>query len=622
LISPLAHRKGRFSLTYKLLLLAVIVGFVSWGVLDNLQKRAIEEVVDNHLVKTVRYQAQGDRSRLDSYLEQQSQTVKVFSQVGAFQNYIKKQVAAGWEAEESPTLIIRSGRAPWLPNRSTVRSLTRAPIILLFDPKQRLREVFWVSPNPSAQTFLNEVSPGKLVIDDGESILMEHQERLYLVSASEVLDEEEDLLSTLVLVIPIDSQFLFGFHRRSLATGVVAFLDTEGQKVLASSHPEKISRGASLYDIKKDYFINSKPFFDFGYASNLPISYASLISLHEIRGLMGEMVVSQRIYRFLTALVLICAFGGILIWIASRLRNFTNEMTSYSRKHLGISGRENTEVRDELDRMGVQFIQLVEEAITTREKERVQRNQLIQTEKMASLGGLVAGIAHEINTPVGVAMTASTFLSGEIDKLQGLIDNKQLRRSDLDSFLMDSQESSKLIFSNLRNAANLVRSFKQVAVDQSNEATRTLSVKPFIEEVLLTLRPLLKRTAHRVQIDCSDELKINTLPGAFSQIITNLVTNSLKHGFDEGVEGVITLNARLKLNHFTFYYKDNGKGMEGQQVERLYEPFFTTKRSEGGTGLGMHIVFNLATQTLGGQIECQSRPKKGTEFIIQFPVNC
>lgn len=244
--------------------------------------------------------------------------------------------------------------------------------------------------------------------------------------------------------------------------------------------------------------------------------------------------------------------------------------------------------------------------------------QLVQSEKMAALGGLVAGVAHEINTPVGIGVTGASLLEEETREIANAFASGELRKSDLEDYFRTASESSATILKNLNRASELIQSFKQVAVDQSTEEKRHFKLKAYIDEVLLSLRPKYKRTGHTVMVDCPDGLTLYSYPGAFMQIITNLMDNSLTHGF-EGIEnGMITLTVSIREGELMFVYTDNGKGMNDSQVKMVFDPFFTTKRARGGTGLGMHIVYNIVTQTLGGRIECSSVPDQKTVFSIRL----
>jgi signal transduction histidine kinase len=182
-----------------------------------------------------------------------------------------------------------------------------------------------------------------------------------------------------------------------------------------------------------------------------------------------------------------------------------------------------------------------------------------------------------------------------------------------------SKDTAKMILSNLNRAFDLIRSFKQVAVDQTSEKKRQFKIKEYIDEVLLSLRPQLKKTGHLITIRCPDDLSITGYPGPFSQVITNLVMNSIMHAFDGGVIGEIVIAISKNEDSIHFVFSDNGKGIKKEYLKKIYEPFFTTKRGHGGTGLGLHLVYNIVVNTLGGTIECASVEGKGTTFTIVFP---
>lgn len=254
--------------------------------------------------------------------------------------------------------------------------------------------------------------------------------------------------------------------------------------------------------------------------------------------------------------------------------------------------------------------------------ENLQRTQkqLVLSEKLAALGELVAGVAHEINTPVGVALSAGSTLVEKNRTLTELFSQGEMKRSDLTQFLEESREGVDMILVNLNRASDLIRSFKMVAVDQVSEHRRLFRLREYIDEILLSLRPKLKRTSHRIIVECDPDLTVESYPGAFSQILTNLIINSLVHGFAEEESGEIRIEAVRRENVLELRYSDNGKGMEPEVQDRIFEPFFTTSRQHGSTGLGLHIVFNLVTRTLGGEIGCESRPGQGTVFHMTIPV--
>jgi signal transduction histidine kinase/ligand-binding sensor domain-containing protein len=247
------------------------------------------------------------------------------------------------------------------------------------------------------------------------------------------------------------------------------------------------------------------------------------------------------------------------------------------------------------------------------------QKQLVEAEKMASLGALVAGVAHEINTPIGVAVTAASFLREEARKLQRAHRDKTMTASMLEQFESQIMQGSEMILANLERGIQIVRSFKQVAVDTASEAAREIDLAEYFDEILLALHPRLRKTGHHVDVQVTEPIRINTYPVAIYQIVTNLVLNSLIHGFESIEAGTISIAARRDGTDIEIDYRDNGRGMSADVRERVFQPFFTTKRGQGGSGLGMHIVFNLVTQLLRGTIHCESAPDAGARFVIRFP---
>jgi signal transduction histidine kinase len=251
---------------------------------------------------------------------------------------------------------------------------------------------------------------------------------------------------------------------------------------------------------------------------------------------------------------------------------------------------------------------------------RETQQQLIESEKMASLGGLVAGITHDVNTPIGISVTAASYLREKLDSLDTALTNKELTQPQLQKFIEEGRESLSLLDNNLHRASDLISSFKQVAVDQASDAIRDINVKRYIEELIQSLQPHLKKTLHKIELNCADDLFIRCPAGALSQIFTNLILNSLRHAFDGIEQGTMTINIELRDSELHVVYEDNGNGLSEENLGKLFDPFFTTKLNDGGSGLGTHIVRNLVTQTLKGDIDATSEPGHGLTYTFSFPV--
>ena len=247
------------------------------------------------------------------------------------------------------------------------------------------------------------------------------------------------------------------------------------------------------------------------------------------------------------------------------------------------------------------------ELSATLAKLKTTQEQLIESEKMAALGNLVAGVAHEINTPVGNSVTAASTLAEETTFFTTSVSTGLLKRSTLNNYLDLATEASEIILSNLQRAGELIQSFKQVAVDRTSLERRTFPLKSYLSEILVTLEPQLKKTPHQVTVTGDDTIQINSYPGAFAQIVTNFITNSIVHAYPTNKPGSIQLDIHQQSQQIVIKYQDDGCGIEEQYLNNIFEPFFTTNRDQGGSGLGMHIVYNLVTQKLKGTIKVTSQ---------------
>lgn len=246
--------------------------------------------------------------------------------------------------------------------------------------------------------------------------------------------------------------------------------------------------------------------------------------------------------------------------------------------------------------------------------------QLIQSEKFAALGELVAGVAHEINTPLGIGITLATYIQDQHLRLLKQFETGTLSKSQLSEYLESLTESLPTMVSSLNRSAEIISSFKNVAGEQSALELRAVNLHDFLSDVIVNLRPKFKNTTHQIQLNCPEDLVLYQYPGAFSHILTNLVVNSLTHGFENQPLGRIDVLVYTHQDLGYFVYTDNGRGIDPLLLEKVFDPFYTTKRSEGNTGLGMHIIHNIVTQTLKGKLELESELGKGIKLSITFPL--
>jgi signal transduction histidine kinase len=276
---------------------------------------------------------------------------------------------------------------------------------------------------------------------------------------------------------------------------------------------------------------------------------------------------------------------------------------------------------------GLQSVDRLERAVQERTDMLARQNaalrnaqsELVRQEKLASLGRLVAGVAHEINTPLGICVTATSHLVEELRLTRAELADGEMTEDSLQSFFDIIDQSLRILTTNTQRAAALVRSFKQVAVDQSSDAIRSFNLRTYLNEVLLSLQPKLKGRPIKVEVDCPPDVVLDSFPGAVSQIVTNMVMNSLVHGFEREQAGNIRLHATCVDGMIAFAYADDGAGMDAETLGKLFEPFFTTRRGTGGSGLGAHILYNLATGPLGGTIRVESAPGAGLQYFLRFP---
>ena len=246
------------------------------------------------------------------------------------------------------------------------------------------------------------------------------------------------------------------------------------------------------------------------------------------------------------------------------------------------------------------------------------QERLLDAEKMAVLGNMSAEVTHEINTPIGVSITSTSYLADLLTKLKGDIKDNKLSKRVLNDFTENSTQGLNLLLNNLERASELVTSYKQVAVDQISDKIRKVNLGKYLDEIIHSLHPKLKKTNHTIKVDCPENSEVYCHAGAISQIFTNLIINSIAHGFKGMNRGVITISVQLNGEHVHITYADNGHGLSEEQLEHLFDAFYTTAENQGGTGLGTHIVHELVNDILNGSVTASSEPEKGLRYDIKF----
>jgi signal transduction histidine kinase len=294
------------------------------------------------------------------------------------------------------------------------------------------------------------------------------------------------------------------------------------------------------------------------------------------------------------------------------------ELLAYMATH--VAGALSRRAADVALREAAENLERRNEALTrTLDELRATQDELVRHEKLASLGGLVAGIAHEINTPLGICVTATSHVQGELAKWHRWYTAGEMDKAKFEAMLSELDVAMRILERNTRRGAELVQSFKQIAVDQSSGHRRVFDLAEYLDEILLSLRPKLKPFQGKVELDCPRGVRMDSYPGAVSQVVTNLVMNALLHAFEGRAPGTISLLVEDEGDTVALAVADDGVGMARADLHRFFDPFFTTRRGSGGTGLGAHIVFNLATRVLGGTIQVASEPGAGLRVQLRIP---
>ena len=320
--------------------------------------------------------------------------------------------------------------------------------------------------------------------------------------------------------------------------------------------------------------------------------------------------------------------GLLITWIISRrvtrhishLARQTAALTPDKLNQAIILKRRHAHHVDELDQLCAAFNQLHQNLLEHMQREEMQAQQVTQ-EKLAALGALVAGVAHELNTPLGNSIMMTSALQQNTENLQQKLAYQLLRQNDLLEFINDTKESASLIMRGLNSAAELVREFKQVAVDRSSAQRRIFDLQQTLAELVSIMLRDITQSGHRIELDIPEQISMNSYPGPLNQVITALIENALVHAFEGRENGQMRLTACCNLSgQVQIRFQDNGVGIAQHHLMRIFDPFFTTKMGQGSGGLGMNICYNIVTTLLNGQIKAESTPGQHTVFILDLPL--
>ena len=735
------------SLLFGTVLATLLVGLIAGLLVNLVVGQLVHKAFQAQLVEELEDEALKGRAAFDEFVKLHYELTKVITEQARFVHYVEALSMQG--TFESQGEALRHKRQPkWLPRRSTLRRFAQAGIYVLLDRQGRAIEFYDHSHSAMPIQLLSP--PATLLLAArNENFITAFDDIPYVVSSAPV-ETGGLLVGHLLLATAIDDALLATLRPAGAKADKVALVAGHDHQVIATSDNDAVPKGSVLAQYQTDYFVFSAPVYNYEY-SDLIVSYANFVERAVADQLAEPIIARERLYQTLAALLLVGAFGLIVLNLARRVQQVIDQVSTFSRDALGVdapvsrkgdqlaelaslltwlageveaANREQASLRraildaipmplfytdtaghllgcnrayeafagqsrdqligklqaevldsneenypDELemvDYTGVRHVFLIGRArfenrddhvagwVTTmaditenrRAADQIQalnqdlearvmkrtaelqaslddlrltQDRLVEAEKMASLGELVAGVAHEINTPVGIGVTAASHLQESADQIIEAMEHG-LRRSQLSAFVDTVKLSSDTIVHNLLRAAELIRGFKEVAVDRSSEQRRRFELCSYLTEVLNSLRPKIKHTPWRVDLHCTGQIAMDSYPGALAQVITNLFMNALIHGFEGRDEGLFLIEVELPGNNeVVLRISDDGNGMSINESIRIFDPFYTTKRGRGGSGLGLNIVYNQVTGVMGGRIEYVTEPGLGTRFTIHLP---
>lgn len=333
-------------------------------------------------------------------------------------------------------------------------------------------------------------------------------------------------------------------------------------------------------------------------------------------GIYEETSVETLISKYRLEISIIILFILFLIITSLILKHLVNIKT----KALIKSNKELTETRSQVEKLLKEENERLELLVEEKSKElNAAMRELINREKLASLGNLIAGISHEINTPLGVVVSATSYLSMKHSEFISLINDGKLTKDALMKYLNDTEDTINILITNITKSSELVKSLKQVTIDHTLEEFSKFNLYSQLEQTMLSLRLEYRDFDYFFRIDCPKDLNIESYANAYSQIFTNLILNSIRHGFYNKERGNVIISVKDQPEKLIITYSDDGNGIPENIIDKIFDPFFTTNRIKGGNGLGLSVVHNLVTLVLKGTITCESTLNEGTKFTLTLP---
>ncbi|RJQ46334.1 MAG: hypothetical protein C4538_06960 [Nitrospiraceae bacterium] len=617
-----------------MVIVTVAIGVIVWIVMDYIQSRRIKNIFIAQLTERLGQQAMEDRLRFDRYVKAHQQSVRIFTIQNNFIDYIDNQ---RWSSNDIVKIKYYNNTPSWFPARTMLRTLPQPRYALLLDSRGVVREAYQRDKDTLPQFLLQ---PASLLIDKSneQSYMTTFDKAPYLITSASYLNPREKLMSTLMLATPIDDEFLNDAIGISTQRDIVALITPgEAPRVLTSSNLMEIPSGASLDVLQKKYLVTGKEFFDYG-SSDLVIKFISLISLSKADELTGSLILRERGERAVSAFVLILSFAFVMFYITQRIQRLTGRVSHFSQHTLGVQQRE-IQKGDQLHVLEERFQHLTEEVVRSREiiKEQAEKQareeeakiiqaKLIHANKMTSLGTLVSGVAHEINNPNSFIMSNAQLFNDIWKDIFLLLEDHYRKNGDFPIGNMMFSEIQSLvprllntITKGTERIKNIVDSLKNFARADTGNLDEKVDVNKVVETAIFFLNAEINKYTNHFHVACTNNIPlVKGSSRQLEQVVINLLMNSLQALDNRERSTWISTSHDEKADSVLIIIKDEGCGIQKDILDRITEPFFTTKLNQGGTGLGLSISYAIIKEHKGS-MEFISEPDTGTTACLTLP---
>ena len=630
-----------------MLFLTVLAGVLIWGILDHFQSKGLKSILYAQQAERLNKEALDARVHFDNYVISYNKAARLITSQKQFSAYLEKQY---WYSGSAHPVKSYEEIPPWLPDASVLRMFVRIHYALLLDSNNNVRELYrgWPGPAPRSLT-----SPDDLLqkLSSGQSFMTDLDGSPFVLTAETLTDPNKGGKVTLMLASPLDDSFLISSLGGTNRINIAALVGGHTPTILASSSPNVLPAGTSLASIKKLYLITGKSFFDHG-ASDLTLQFTSLISKDEYEKLSTAILAKERRHYAFSALVFIMAIALIMLWITRHIKRLAQEITDFSFKELGVLST-NAFRGDELIMLMDRFYRLAGEVTSSRNALEEEKNnlkkaheelgnayselkaaqsQMLQREKMASIGQLAAGVAHEINNPMGFIISnlgtfekyisrMKEFIVAQSELVRASVSSEAAAGLDvkrcalkLDYIMEDAAQLLKESLEGAHRVRKIVQGLKTFSrLDEAEH--KTVDLNEELESVINILWNELKYKA-TLKREYGDIPETECNPGQLGQVFMNLLVNAA-----DAIEGhgEITVKTWYEAGNIHVSISDTGSGIPEDKLGSIFEPFFTTKEVGKGTGLGLSIAYDIIKKHKG-EIMVESEVGKGTIFTMSIPI--